>query len=85
MPSRDNEQHLRDILEGIELIESFTSGMDMNGYEADVLRRSAVERQMQIITEATKRLGDDAYVVCPHEDWKGFCRMGDILRMAITR
>lgn len=80
MPSRDNERHLRDILEGIDLIESFTTGMDLDAYRADVLRRSAVERQMQIITEAAKRLGDDAYTLCPNEDWKGFCRMGDILR-----
>jgi len=80
LPSRDNERHLRDILEGIDLIESFTTGMDLDAYRADVLRRSAVERQMQIITEAAKRLGDDAYTLCPNEDWKGFCRMGDILR-----
>lgn len=80
MPSRDNEQHLRDILEGIDLIESFTQDLALDTYREDVLRRSAVERQMQIITEAAKRLGDDAYILCPNEDWKGFCRMGDILR-----
>jgi uncharacterized protein with HEPN domain len=80
LPSRDNEQHLRDILEGIDLIESFTQDLALDTYREDVLRRSAVERQMQIITEAAKRLGDDAYILCPNEDWKGFCRMGDILR-----
>lgn len=35
---------------------------------------------MQIITEAADRLGQDAYVLCPGIDWRGFCRMGDILR-----
>lgn len=47
---------------------------------ADPLRKSAVERQLQIIIEAAKRLGDDAYALCPNQDWKGFCRMGDVLR-----
>lgn len=54
--------------------------MNLDSYQADVLRKSAVECQLQIITEAAKRLGEDAYVLCPHEDWKGFCRMGDVLR-----
>lgn len=40
---------------------------------------------MQIITEAAKRLGDEAYVLCPNEDWKGFCGMGDLLRHAYHR
>jgi len=77
---RDNPTHLSDILRGIELVETFVAGMDLDAYRADELRKSAVERQLQIITEAAKRLGDDAYLLCPNEDWKGFCRMGDILR-----
>jgi len=54
--------------------------MNLDAYRADVLRKSAVERQLQIITEAAKRLGEYAYALCPDEDWKGFCRMGDVLR-----
>ncbi len=67
-------------MEGIELIETFVGDMTLDAYRADPLRKSAVERQLQIITEAAKRLGDDAYVLCPDQDWKGFCRMGDVLR-----
>jgi uncharacterized protein with HEPN domain len=33
-----------------------------------------------MITEAAKRLGEDAEALCPGPDWKGLCRMGDILR-----
>lgn len=54
--------------------------MSLDAYRTDPLRKSAVEWQLQIITEAAKRLGDDAYILCPDEDWKGFCRMGDVLR-----
>jgi uncharacterized protein with HEPN domain len=80
LPFRDNETHLRDILEGIDLIETFLAEMDLHAYKADLKTKSAVERQMQIITEAAKRLGDEAEQLCPGPDWKGFCRMGDILR-----
>lgn len=80
MPFRNNETHLRDILEGIDHIESFLGDMDLDAYRADTKTNSAVERQMQIITEAAKRLGDDAETLCPGPDWAGFCRMGDILR-----
>lgn len=80
MPFRDNKTHFEDILEGIELIESFVAGMDLAAYEADMKTQSAVERQLQIITEAAKRLGSDAADLCPGPDWRGFCRMGDFLR-----
>jgi uncharacterized protein with HEPN domain len=80
LPFRDAKAHLRDILEGIGLIESFLGDMEFNRYRADLKTKSAVERQLQIITEAAKRLGDNAETSCPGLDWKGFCRMGDILR-----
>ena len=80
MPFRDNPTHLRDILESIGHIEDFLSGMDFKSYTMDLKTRSAVERQMQMITEAAKRLGEDAEALCPGPDWKGLCRMGDILR-----
>src|ERR1700693_50739 len=54
--------------------------MNLDAYKADKKTKSAVERQLQIITEAAKRLGDDADALCPGPDWEGVCRMGDILR-----
>lgn len=80
LPFRDNETHLKDILEGLDQIDSFLGNLCLDAYKADKKTKSAVERQLQIITEAAKRLGDDADSLCPGPDWKGFCRMGDILR-----
>lgn len=65
MPFRDNETHLRDILQGIDLIETFVADMDLRLYETDLKTKSAVERQLQIITEAAKRLGGDAETLMP--------------------
>jgi uncharacterized protein with HEPN domain len=80
VPFRDSATHLRDILQAIDAIDEFLAGIDLSGYKGDRKTKSAVERQMQIITEAAKRLGSDAENLCPGPDWKGFCRMGDILR-----
>lgn len=85
MPFRDNATHLRDILEAINYIESFLSGMEFDAYKADARTRFAVERQMQVITEAAVRLGEEAEVIAPGPDWKGFRGMGNILRHAYHR
>jgi uncharacterized protein with HEPN domain len=69
---RDAERHLRDILECIDNIESFLGDMAFDVYRGDLKTKSAVERQMQIITEAAVRLGEDGNRLCPGVDWKGF-------------
>ena len=73
MPFRDNPTHLQDILEAITNIEVFLTGMNFEGYKADLRTKFAVERQMQVIAEAAVRLGDEADSVAPGPDWKGFC------------
>jgi uncharacterized protein with HEPN domain len=61
-------------------VDGFLGEMTLDEYRDDLKTKSAVERQMQIITEAADRLGPDADALCPGIDWRGFCRMGDILR-----
>jgi uncharacterized protein with HEPN domain len=85
VPFRDTSTCLRDILEGIDHIETFLAEMDFNSYTKDMKTKSAVERQLQVITEAAKLLGDDAESLCPGPDWRGFRGMGDILRHAYHR
>lgn len=85
MPFRNAEQHLQDILESINNINTFPGDMDFDIYRGDLKTKSAVERQMQIITEAAVRLGDDGDRLCPGVDWKGFRGMGNILRHGYHR
>jgi uncharacterized protein with HEPN domain len=59
LPFRDHKTHLQDILDAIDHIETFVDGMSFEAYEADLKTKSAVERQMQILTEAVARLGAD--------------------------
>jgi uncharacterized protein with HEPN domain len=85
LPFRDPATHLRDILEAINHIEAFVADINLETYKADSKTKSAVERQMQIITEAAVRLGDDAERLAPGPDWKGLRGMGNILRHAYHR
>jgi uncharacterized protein with HEPN domain len=85
LPFRDAEQHLRDILESINNIDTFLSNMSFDAYRGDLKTKSAVERQLQIITEAAVRLGEDGDRLCPGVDWQGFRGMGNILRHGYHR
>jgi uncharacterized protein with HEPN domain len=85
LPFRDDAGRWRDILGALNLIEQFVDGMDFETYQADDKTKSAVERQILILSEAAKLLGQAAEDQCPRHDWKGLRGMGDILRHAYHR
>ena len=85
LPFRDTQSHLRDIIESIDHIGLFLKGMDFEDYRVDLKTQSAVERQLQIITEAAIRRGEDAETLCPGPDWKGIRGMGNFLRHEYQR
>lgn len=75
MSFRDSQIHLRDILESIGHIDEFLE-MDLQTYRSDRKTKSAVERELQIITEAAKRISGDAEKLCPgprleRHSWNG--------------
>jgi uncharacterized protein with HEPN domain len=85
LPFRDPDQYLHDILECIHLIDSFISDMQFDAYQRDEKTKAAVERKLQIITEAVIRLeieGPEAY---PGIDWKAYRGMGNFLRHSYHR
>ena len=56
MPSKTSAQRLRDILENIDLVQAFTSGLAYTDFESDRKTVYAVVRALEIISEATRRL-----------------------------
>ncbi len=78
LPFRDAQTHLRDIRDCIDNIDAFIGDMELDAYRADLKTKSAVERQLQIVTEAAIRLGADAEPLCPGPDWKGLPRDGKL-------
>ena len=74
-----------DILKAIALIEQFTSGMDFEAFRANAMVVAAVERKLQIISEAAIRLADEADRLCPGVPWRDVRGIGNQLRHAYER
>ena len=70
MPFRDSQRHLRDILESLDLVTRFIGQMSFREYEQDEKTKAAVERKLQIITEAIMRLEIECAEAYPEIDGK---------------
>ena len=70
MPFKDSEQHLRDILESVDQINKFIDDMTFTTYQQDEKTKAAVERKLQILTEAVIRLENDGTDAYPGIDWR---------------
>jgi len=53
-------KHLHDAVSAARRAREFLGPLDADGYRANVLVRSAVERQLEILGEACKRALDEA-------------------------
>ena len=59
--------------------------MDFSAYQRDQKTQAAVERKMQIITEAVIRLEKEGPGAFPEIDWKACRGMGNFLRHSYHR
>lgn len=78
MASRDLV-YLLDILEAAQLVQSFIEGVDREMFAEDIMRQSAVIRQIEVMGEATKRLSDEFRASHPAIPWRNIAGMRDIL------
>jgi uncharacterized protein with HEPN domain len=79
------ERWLRDILDAIAMIEQFTSGMDFEKFRVSPMAVAAVERKLQIISEAAIRLGGEAERRIPGQPWRDIRGIGNQLRHSYER
>ena len=85
MPSKDPIQRFEDILENAVLIEEFTRGMDLAAFVEDPKTRNAVERCLERISEAARKLGEFAGDLCPAVPWPNLRALGNFLRHEYDR
>ena len=71
---------LGDMLLSCDRIRQYLEGVSLEDYLTHSMRRDAVERQLQILTEAAFRLGEDAPKLCPTIDWRSIRGLGNFLR-----
>lgn len=79
-PRRDPRAYVGDILEAIANIQADTDGLDFDQFAADRRVRQLVERNVEIISEASRRLPNDARAAEPDVPWREIAGIGNILR-----
>jgi uncharacterized protein with HEPN domain len=71
---------LHDILEAIEGIESTSAGLTLAEYEQSWQVRWAVERGVEIISEASRHIPEQLKLQYPHIYWRELAGIGNLLR-----
>ncbi|HEY0122731.1 MAG TPA: HepT-like ribonuclease domain-containing protein [Rhizobium sp.] len=71
---------LAEILETIEGIETATAGKSLEDFKRDWLLRLAVQRALEIISEASRHIPDELLPIAPDIRWKQIRGIGNILR-----
>lgn len=79
-PRRGALAHVEDILGAIANIEADTDGLDFTQFAADRRVRQLVERNVEIISEASRRLPDDIKTAEPDVPWREIAGIGNVLR-----
>ena len=77
---RQSAPVLQQILEAIVGIEFATQGLGFIGFSEDWVVRHAVQRAIEIISEASRRLPDTLTATEPGIPWPKVKGMGNILR-----
>jgi len=71
---------LLDIIVSIDRIREATAGKTLSEYSSDWILKHAVERGIEIISEATRRLSREIGPQHPEIPWKQIGAIGNILR-----
>lgn len=70
MPLRSWRVRIEDILDAIDNIEHYVAGLDFDAFDADRKTVDAVERNLEIIGEATANLPDEVLARWPEVPWR---------------
>ena len=71
---------LEDILENIAIVTGAVAGRDLASFTADPILRLAVERAIEIISEAVRHIPEDERNEHPLVPWRNIMAIGNKLR-----
>jgi len=80
MAARSLIPRLTDIVEASELIRGEMAGVTLDAFEPDRRKRWLVERGIEIISEASRRLSDKLKAQHPEIPWPKVAGIGNVLR-----
>jgi len=79
MKTRDYLDYLQDILDSLNDIDNFISGMGQDAFLSDRKTINAVVRSLEIMGEATKKIPESMKKAQPDVPWKRMAGMRDKL------
>lgn len=71
---------LVEILDAIDGIQTHTAGKSLADFERDWLLRLAIQRALEIVSEAARHIPDELLSLAPDVPWKQIRGIGNILR-----
>jgi len=77
--SREFKAYLKDILESIQKIEKYSTGLSFNKFASNGLVQDGVVRNLEIIGEAVKNIPDEIKDKENNIDWRKIAGLRDIL------
>ena len=79
MPRRDWAFRIRDIIEAINRIRQYTTGMTQESFTVDEKTVDAVIRNLIIVGEAAKHVPEDVVSAHPEIPWSDMAGMRDVV------
>jgi uncharacterized protein with HEPN domain len=80
MAGKTQRLYLEHIREAIELIERYAGGRQREDLDREPMLRQAIERNIEIISEASRRLPGAMKARHPEVPWREIAAIGNILR-----
>lgn len=75
-------ERLEHIATAINNIRKITAGLNRETFERDLTVRLAVERLLEVVSEASRNIPDEAKFQGSHIDWRRLADLGNRLRHA---
>ena len=85
MIKRSHIARLKDILDSIDAIDEMLNGASFDAYQSQFQLRKAVERCLEIISEASRSIPDDMKSSHPGVPWRAIADIGNLLRHEYQR
>ena len=79
MPERAPDVLIADMLEAVERIQAYTTGIDYEAFLNDQKTADAVLRNLQVLGEAANRVPDETRTAAPDVEWTRIVRSRHVI------